>query len=112
MSNDRENEEQQWLDELNREFRRVDQTFEDGPEPSLKGLQMLAEHTIARRRRRMKYELLIFLMVAFSVVGGGLLAALAVPMALVLIQGIGMLAGVGVLVFSKKLRESGKKGIE
>jgi len=106
-----EHEDEKWIEGLNQEMKRVDQLFDDAPSPSLEGLHALAVHTLERKRKRMKYELLLFLLVAFFIVGGGLMAALAAPMILLFIHGFGMVAGISVLVFSKSLRSAGKKGI-
>lgn len=106
-----EQEDEKWIEGLNQEMKRVDQLFEEAPSPSLEGLHALAVHTLERKRKRMKYELLLFLLVALFIVGGGLMAALAAPMILLFIHGFGMVVGISVLVFSKSLRSAGKKGI-
>ncbi|SEM44025.1 hypothetical protein SAMN04488688_11319 [Paenibacillus sp. cl141a] len=106
-----EHEDEKWIEGLNQEMKRVDQLFDDAPSPSLEGLHALAVHTLERKRKRMKYELLLFLLVALFIVGGGLMAALAAPRILLFIHGFGMVAGISVLVFSKSLRSAGKKGI-
>lgn len=106
-----EHEDEIWIDGFTKEMERVDQLFEDVPSPSLEGLHTLAVHTLERKRRRMKYELLLFLLISLFIVGGGLMAALAAPMILLFIHGFGMVAGISVLVFSKSLRSAGKKGI-
>lgn len=105
-----ENEDDLWIEGLNTEMKRVDQLFDDVPSPSTEGLQMLAVHTLERQRRRMRYEFMLFLLVASFIVGGGLLAALAAPLILLFIHGIGMIAGIATLLFSKRLRSAGKKG--
>ncbi|MGG3506058.1 YxlC family protein [Paenibacillus lautus] len=106
-----EHEDDAWIEGLTQELKRVDELFEDVPSPSLEGMHKLAVHTLERRRRRMKYELILFLLIALFNVGGGLMAALAAPMILLFIHGFGMVAGIAVLVFSKSLRSAGKKGI-
>lgn len=65
-----ENEDDLWIEGLNTEMKRVDQLFDDVPSPSMEGLQMLAVHTLERQRRRMRYEFMLFLLVASFIVGG------------------------------------------
>lgn len=111
MTKGPENEDDLWMEEWSREMKRVDQSFDDVPSPSVEGLQMLAVHTLERQRRRMRYELMLFLLIAFFIVGGGMMAALAAPIILLFIHGTGMVAGVAILIFSKRLRSAGKKGL-
>lgn len=97
-------------EEWTRDLQRLDQALGEGRSPSVEEFQMLAAHTQRRQRRRMKYELMLFVLTALLIVGGILMAALAVPAVLILIHVIGMLAGVTVLASSKELRTAGKKG--
>ncbi|KOR82108.1 YxlC family protein [Paenibacillus solani] len=106
-----EHEDEQWIEGLTQEMKRVDQLFDDVPSPTLEGLHTLAVHTLERKRRRMKFELVLFLLIALFIVGGAMLAALSAPIILLFIHVFGMVAGGTILIFSKSLRSAGKKGI-
>lgn len=110
MANRTEHGDEQWLDEWSGDLQRLDRALGEGPSVSAEEFQMLAAHTVRRKRRRMKYELALFMLTALLMVGGALMAALMAPIALILIHGIGMLAGITVLIISKELRSAGRRG--
>lgn len=106
-----QNDDELWMKEFNRELEKVDYIFDDTPSPSLEGLQMLADQTLKRRRRRMNYELALFFLIVLFIVSGGLIASLANPLVYLFIHGICMLAGIVILIFSQRLKSTNRRGI-
>lgn len=110
MANKPDRDDEVLLEGLSRDLERLERVFDEGPSPSLEEFQLLAAHTLRRKRRRMKYELVLFMLTALLIVSIVCMAAMAAPMVLILIHGASMLAGIAILASSRKLRSAGKKG--
>lgn len=112
MAKDPNLENERWMEDLNRQFDRLDQMFEEVNSPSFEELEMLAVRTAKNRRLRQRKEFLIFLMVAVFIVGSCLMAALAIPRVFLIIHGISLLTGITILLFNEGVRGKGKREIQ
>ncbi|WP_054957402.1 YxlC family protein [Paenibacillus dakarensis] len=112
MAKEPNHEEDLWIEGMNRQLDRLDQMFEEVNSPTLEQLELLAVRTAQNRRRRMRREFMIFLLVAVFLAGGGLMAALSIPVAFMIIHGVSLLSGITILLLNKGIRGEGKRDIQ